>query len=75
MIALAVYDLILSFPAELRGIWKRQFGTGTILYLSVRYGTILSMLFEGINATFVPRESVVSIQVHAIESEVIKIGT
>ena len=46
MIALAIYDLILSFSAEQRCIWKRKVGTGTILYLSIRYGTILYRLTE-----------------------------
>ena len=46
MIALAIYDLILSFAAEQRCIWKRKVGTGTILYLSIRYGIILNMLTE-----------------------------
>ena len=45
-IALAVYDLVRSFPVELKAIWNRKFWIGALLYLSIRYGTIISMLFE-----------------------------
>ncbi|KAK7688728.1 hypothetical protein QCA50_008267 [Cerrena zonata] len=44
-LSLAVYDAILSFPKEVRYIWQRSFGTGTILYLFIRYCTILNILF------------------------------
>lgn len=45
-LALVVYDAILSFPKEVRCIWKRGFGTGPILYLFIRYGTIFNMLLQ-----------------------------
>ena len=61
MIALVVYDLILSFPMELKGIWKRRFGTGTILYLSIRYGQIVHMLLQVLASILVPGNLIVSI--------------
>lgn len=45
-IALAVYDTILSFPKEIKCIWQGKFGTGPILYLFIRYGTVFNMLLE-----------------------------
>ena len=60
IIALAVYDCVLSFPAELRGIWKQKFRTGATLYLLIRYGTILFMLFSTFTFILVPKTPVVS---------------
>ena len=37
-IALAVYDIVLCLPQEVRGIWRRKWGTVTILYPIIRYG-------------------------------------
>ncbi|KAK7688733.1 hypothetical protein QCA50_008272 [Cerrena zonata] len=45
-ITLAVYDTILSFPKEVKCIWQGKFGTGPILYLFIRYGTIFNMLLS-----------------------------
>ncbi|KAK7688703.1 hypothetical protein QCA50_008241 [Cerrena zonata] len=45
-LTLAVYDTILSFPKEVKCIWQGQFGTGPILYLFIRYGTVFNMLLE-----------------------------
>ncbi|KAK7683434.1 hypothetical protein QCA50_013265 [Cerrena zonata] len=42
--ALAVYDTILSFPKEVRCIWQGKFGTGPVLYLLIRYGTVINTL-------------------------------
>ena len=46
IVALSIYDAILSISLEVRCIWKRKFGVGMILYLSIRYGTILYILFQ-----------------------------
>ncbi|KAK7683430.1 hypothetical protein QCA50_013261 [Cerrena zonata] len=43
-LTLVIYDTILSFPNEVRCIWQRRFGTGTVLYLFIRYGTVFYML-------------------------------
>ena len=61
IIALGVYDLILSSPMEVRRIWKRRLGAGTILYISIRYGAILSRFFDTGVAVIVPRNLIVSI--------------
>ncbi|KAK7693026.1 hypothetical protein QCA50_002591 [Cerrena zonata] len=45
-LTLAVYDTILSFPKEVKCIWQGKFGTGPILYLFIRYGTVLNMFLE-----------------------------
>ncbi|KAK7688748.1 hypothetical protein QCA50_008287 [Cerrena zonata] len=45
-LTLAVYDTILSFPKEVKCIWQGKFGTGPILYLFIRYGTVFNMLLE-----------------------------
>ena len=60
--ALTVYDLILSFPTELRCIWEGRlmFRTGTILYLSIRYGTIIYLLIEMLDSVAAPHNRVVS---------------
>ena len=63
-IALAVYDLVLSFPVELKAIWNRKFGMGALLYLSIRYGTIISMLFEVLQSLLVTEGLIVSIAAH-----------
>ena len=62
-IALTVYDHILSFPSELRGIWKRGVGTGTVLYLSIRYGIILYIFFDTLDLIFIQKTLIVSIGV------------
>ena len=59
-IALTIYDLILSFPKELKCIWKRKFGTGTFLYLSIRYGTVVYILFQLLECIIVPKNMIVS---------------
>ncbi|KAK7688705.1 hypothetical protein QCA50_008243 [Cerrena zonata] len=45
-LTLAVYDTILSFPKEVRCIWQRGYGIGPILYLFIRYCTILDMILQ-----------------------------
>ena len=59
-VALAIYDLVLSFPTEIRGIWKKGFGTGAVLYLSIRYGTILYVFLQTSESILVPRNTIVS---------------
>ena len=69
--ALAVYDLIQSFPAELRYIWSGRFGIGTILYLSIRYGPITCTLINALGSIVVPGNLIVSVAVRFIISELI----
>ncbi|KAK7688689.1 hypothetical protein QCA50_008227 [Cerrena zonata] len=45
-LTLATYDTILTFSKEIKGIWQRKFGTGTILYLLIRYATLVDLLFQ-----------------------------
>ena len=59
-IALSIYDSILSFPKELRCIWGRKYGTGTTLYFSIKYSTILNMLFQLLSCLIVSEYVVVS---------------
>ena len=61
MIALGTYNLILSFPKEVICIWRRGFGPGMVLYLSIRYGTILYILFQVLNTGIVVGNVAVSI--------------
>ena len=45
------YDVLLSLSQEIKCIWRRKTGVVTILYLFVRYGTIIDMaarIFETI---------------------------
>ena len=42
---LSIYDTIISSPYELLHIWKRKYSTTTLLYLFIRYGTILNIFF------------------------------
>lgn len=65
MIALAIYDLFLSFSTELGAIWKRKFGTGTVLYLLIRYGTIPNFTFQVLNNIFVPSTLLVSVEAYS----------
>ena len=34
---LVLYDAVLTFPAEVRGIWQRKFSGATVVYILVRY--------------------------------------
>ena len=63
---MAVYDLILSFPVEIIGIWKRRFGIGMILYVSLRYGPVISMILEVLGRFFIPQDLIVSIQLQYV---------
>ena len=42
-IALVVFDTIQSLPQEVLCVWRRKWGTVTVLYLCIRYGTVLNM--------------------------------
>ena len=59
-LAVIVYDTVLSFPQEIKCIWGRKPGAGTILYLFVRYGTIIDMILEIFNGIYVPKTVSVS---------------
>ena len=45
-LAVVAYDTVLSFQQEIKCIWGRKLGAGTILYLFIRYGMIISMIFK-----------------------------
>ena len=45
-IVLVAYDALISLSQEIRCIWKRRFGTSTIIYLVGRYGTILNIMMQ-----------------------------
>ena len=59
--ALVTYDLILAFPTEVRCIWQRNLGAGMILYISIRYGTVLYMLLVTFSTTLVPEIVIVGV--------------
>lgn len=50
--ALVLYDTAISFSQEVRCIWNRKFGVGTVLYLCIRYGTILNLFFNVFDGFF-----------------------
>ena len=50
---MVAYDALLSFKQEIKCIWGRKLGIGTILYLFVRYGTIIDMIFQIFDGTYV----------------------
>ena len=54
------YDAFLSFQQEIKCIWGRKLGIGTILYLLVRYGTIIDMIFQIFSGIYVPKTISVS---------------
>ena len=47
------YDTLLSFQQEIKCIWGRKPGVGTILYLFVRYGMIINMSFQIFSGTYI----------------------
>ena len=57
----AIYDTILTFPKEVRCIWKRKFGAGTVLYLFIRYGTLFDMLLQFLNGFVTSRTAIVRV--------------
>ena len=59
-LAVIVYDTVLSFPQEIKCIWGRKPGAGTILYLFIRYGTIIDMTFKIFTWAYVPKTVSVS---------------
>ena len=64
LIALSTYDLILTFPTEVKCVWKRKvFGMGTMLYIAIRYTTILRMLLEGLSGFAILKGPIVSVNI------------
>ncbi|CAL1698255.1 unnamed protein product [Somion occarium] len=47
-LVLAAYDTILTFSQEVCCIWQRKFTGVTLLYVVIRYGTILNIVLQGI---------------------------
>ena len=60
ILAVTTYDLSLSFSEEVRCIWKGKFGIGTILYLSIRYVSIMLVLLEILAVFTIPGSIIVS---------------
>ena len=60
IIAVAGYDLILSFPTEITWVWKRKLAAGMVLYLSLRYCTIIFFVIETLGGILVIRSLIVS---------------
>ena len=54
------YDAVLSFKQEIKCIWGRKLGTVTILYLFVRYGMIIDMIFRVFSGIYVSETVLVS---------------
>ncbi|KAK7684396.1 hypothetical protein QCA50_012343 [Cerrena zonata] len=54
-LALVVYDALLSFTQEIRCIWKRKLSVVTVLYLFIRYGTVLDMFLQLLDRDYVPQ--------------------
>ena len=50
---MVVYDAVLSLSQEIKYIWGRKAGVVTILYLFVRYGMIIDMIFQILNGIYV----------------------
>ena len=52
--------MILALPQEVRCIWRRKFGTVTVLYTLIRYGTLINMVVNTLDAFYVLRDVPVS---------------
>ncbi|KIJ46455.1 hypothetical protein M422DRAFT_250047 [Sphaerobolus stellatus SS14] len=50
-LTLLVYDTLLTFPSELKFVWKGKLKLGTILYLFTRYSAILDITVVGIGSS------------------------
>ena len=57
-----VYDFILSFPAELEWIWRRNLRAGKVLYPSLRYVPIVFVAIEALTGMSVIRDLIVSVE-------------
>ena len=55
-----VYDTLLSFSQEIRSIWQRRIGAVSILYVVIRYVTLVGMTVKLFNASYVFRTVPVS---------------
>ena len=56
-----MYDFLLSFPREVESIWRRKFGVITILYLVIRYGTLVEMSLNVLEGTYIFKDTTVSV--------------
>ena len=43
--ALIAYDYVLTISRELRGIWLRKWSGPTVVYIAIRYATLLLAVF------------------------------
>ena len=48
-----LYDTILSFPQEIRCIWRRRFSLVTVSYIIIRYGTLVNTIMNILDAFYV----------------------
>ncbi|KAI0070361.1 hypothetical protein K474DRAFT_1608851, partial [Panus rudis PR-1116 ss-1] len=51
---LLIYDAILTFPQEIRCIWQRKWSGATLLYVTIRYLTLLDIALEVVVVLVVP---------------------
>lgn len=72
-LVLAAYDTILTFSQEVCCIWQRKFTGVTLLYVVIRYGTILNIVLQGIGGIW-SFESVSSCKVIASLAYIIDIA-
>ena len=59
-LAVIAYDAVLSFQQEIKCIWGRKPGAGTILYLFIRYGTIIAIVDQIVDRSYVFKTVLVS---------------
>lgn len=60
IIALSVYDFTLSFSREFQYIRGKGYNRGTVLYLSIKYITILHAILELLSCFIVSEDIIVS---------------
>ncbi|KAI0072646.1 hypothetical protein K474DRAFT_359540 [Panus rudis PR-1116 ss-1] len=51
VLSILIYDTILTFPQEVRCIWKRRWTGATLLYAIIRYSLLLSWIVHELEAT------------------------
>ncbi|KAI0080538.1 hypothetical protein K474DRAFT_203978 [Panus rudis PR-1116 ss-1] len=55
-----VYDTILTFPQEIKCIWSRKWSVVTLLYVALRYGTLLDNILSAAYSVMTPSHVVVT---------------
>lgn len=52
--ALLLYDYLLTFPAEIHFVWKRELSGVTVIFLVMRYAAMLNALMGVLELTLCP---------------------